>query len=637
MADGIVGWRFFDAESGVVPEDLSPSIFPGGGAGRIVVLASTPLARSAGWANRAVVALAREWAKGDLRIFLMDLGLDSPSLHEELGVQNMEGVSDAFLYGASVQRIAHPALDDTIFFAAAGTATTDPEQILAHPRWSDLAGGFSEADATLLLFLPTGLPGADKILARATDVLFLAGEGESAETHLGAATAKMVAMCGPLGGAGEISAESEEMPAGEEGTDEAGDPDEAGVEGLIGTFGLADDLPMGDDIKGGTPDLGGPKGLRLAEEFAEVITDPEPPPPDFALSDEFVLETSAGERVSESSESETGDEGIPAQDIPDFGAEFAQMPGLEQDLESSDAPASDAPASAEPGPLPDQGLSEDPGYGLMPPTEEEEKTESQGTQGSEGPERKDRGEARRYASDRLRPLSSRRPPPKRKVSPGALAGVVFILVVLASGVGTAMGAFSVPGFGWLEGMFGEVPLAALERTGPVPTDPVLRFSLELDTYGEAEREIALEMRNTLRGRRPDLIFNLAPEESGGAVRYVLYAGPAADVVEAENLRVPMAELFREDPESWPIRNTPRAFLLESAGSLQDAQRILLGYETSGVLGYILQVSYPDGSVGYEILSGAYQNTDDGRWWQLSLRELGLRDKPLVDRRGNPPE
>ena len=127
MTDGIVGWQFFDAESGALPEEFSPSVLPDGGAGRIVVLAATPFARAEGWAPRAVVAIARAWAQGDLRIFLMDLGLDAPTLHDAVGLPNLEGVSDAFLYGASVQRIAQPALNDTIFFAPAGTATTDPE------------------------------------------------------------------------------------------------------------------------------------------------------------------------------------------------------------------------------------------------------------------------------------------------------------------------------------------------------------------------------------------------------------------------------------------------------------------------------------------------------------------------------
>jgi hypothetical protein len=662
MADGIVGWRFFDAESGVVPEDLSPSILPGGGAGRIVVLASTPFARSEGWAGRAVVALAREWAKEDLRIFLMDLGLDSPALHRDLGLQNLEGVSDAFLYGASVQRIAQPALNDTIFFASAGTATTDPEEILSHPRWNDLAGGFSEADATLLLFLPTELPGAEKVLARATDILLLAGEGELAETHLGAATVKLVATCGPMASTGDDALGVIEASGGDGsaagdalGEEDSGEREESGIfgsDGMVGTFGLADDLTLGDDVIGSEPDLGGPQGLRLAEGFAGVFSDAGAKPEegardeesseeresgDLVFSDDFLLETSDGEGVPETQSPNSEDEVFHTHGIPDFEAEFAEMPGFDEDDGDSAgaAPIEDGMILGS-GPPEDLDLGDfsSPAEGQEPPGRAQgEDEQATGGPGVKGPE-----DSRRYASNRLKPISARRPPPKKKISPGAIAGLVLGLVIIASAVGTAIGAVSVPGFGWIKAVFGDVPLAVLERPGPQPADPVLRFSLELLVYEGDEERIALEMRNTLRDRRPDLLFTLAPREIDGTVSYVLYAGPASDVVEVENLRVPISEIFaREDPESWPIRNTPRAFLVGEGTSLSEASVLLEEFENVGGLGYILAVSYPDGSMGYEVLSGAYQGTEDARWWQLRLREAGFRDLPLVERRGKPPE
>ncbi len=54
------------------------------------------------------------------------------------------------------------------------------------------------------------------------------------------------------------------------------------------------------------------------------------------------------------------------------------------------------------------------------------------------------------------------------------------------------------------------------RSGPQPIEPILRFSLEMDVYEEDELGVAIEMRNTLRERLPDLLFNLyrmGPEES----------------------------------------------------------------------------------------------------------------------------
>ena len=649
MTDGIVGWHFFDAESGLVPEELGPSSLPAGGTGRIVALAATPFAQADGWASRAVVAIAKEWAQKELRIFLMDLGLDAPTLHRALGLLNREGVSDAFLYGASVQRIAQPALDDLIFFAPAGTATTDPEQILGHPRWNDLAGGFSEADATLLLFLPTDIPGADKILSRATDVLFLAGQGESAEAYLGPAAIKVVAMAGP---AGSPPGESSQVLDGSM-MDES-EPEEV-LPGNAFDF-SADDL-LSDE---GSPEDRvhlTEKPLSLAEgfvrEFGGKEAEPGESPSESSLlgdmetgpilDEGFVHETADGlaggvpwgdpgsggtAEETPGQQTEFEDQGIPALDVPDFGAEFIELPPLEpeppegswadKEMVSGSAFRSDDPEmSASAGEAPDA-------------------PDSRASAGSGA----EAGGGRRFPHppDRPKPISKLRPPPKKKHPVRLLAGVGVLAVVLIAAGGTAAGLFNVPGFTWLQGLFGNIPYPELTMEGAQPTEAVLRFSLELDLYQEEELGVAIEMRNALRQRLPELLFTLVPKGVGDVASYALYAGPGADMVEVENLRVPISEVItREDPESWPIRATPRAFLLGESETRAEAQEYLVSVEAEGGLGYVLHVTYPDGSDGYQILSGAYQGVEDARWWQLALRKAGFRDVPLIERRGRPPE
>jgi hypothetical protein len=121
------------------------------------------------------------------------------------------------------------------------------------------------------------------------------------------------------------------------------------------------------------------------------------------------------------------------------------------------------------------------------------------------------------------------------------------------------------------------------------------------------------------------------------VSFALYAGPAIDVVEAENLRGPLSEILtREDPESWQIRVTPRAFYLGERGTLAEAQEYLSSVEAAGALGYIIHVTYPNGTEGYEVLSGAFEDVSDARGWQLTLLENGFVDVPLIERRGRPP-
>jgi hypothetical protein len=232
-------------------------------------------------------------------------------------------------------------------------------------------------------------------------------------------------------------------------------------------------------------------------------------------------------------------------------------------------------------------------------------------------------------------MSKRRPPPKKRLSTPQIAGVVAVLLVLFAAVGTKAGLFTAPGFGWL---VGEVPFPELMSEGQQPTDAVLRYSLELDVYGETELGFALEMRNSLRRRLPSLIFNLTPKEKEGVLTYVLFAGPAVDVVDTENLKAPLAGVLTNDiTESWQPRATPLAFYLGERGTLPEAREFLASAEAGGVLGYIVQVSYPDGTGAYVILSGAFEGIVDARAWQLTLRENGYRDIPLIERRGRPPE
>jgi len=699
MADGTVGWHFFDAESGLVPEELSPSVLPGGGKGRIVVLAATPLAQAEDWASRAAVAIAENWAQGDLRIFLMDLGLAAPSLHKALGIANREGVSDAFLYGASVQRIAQPALDEAIFFAAAGTATTDPVQILGHPRWTDLAGGFSEADATLLLFLPTDIPGADEILGRATDILFLGGKEEEAESHIGPAFVKVVGMMGPDPFPGEGGEEKTEG-LGEDEASETTDFESAVVERID----PVEDLSIGEIPEEVESILVLDQGLRLTEGFAEEVeaegfaaevgtggvsgeiepdvserefvdegvegeesggeaeeggTDEDDIRPDGQLSDEepgqgswpggdlilegpdTLLESIAGqEAVTETSEAglevggnEFGDQEPPAPEVPDFGAEFVEMPSLDDEIEATTA---EDPARFEGDLVQGSEFTQDqlPDPGPDSGAQDFSEAEEDGDQASA-----DDGRSRPLAPpDGQRTKPKRRPPPKKIFTWGrAVAGLVGLAVVIAAG-STATGRMNVPGFMWLQDWVYEVPEPLLVREGPEPGGPVLRYSLELRTYEPNELAFALEMRNALRDQLPELMFNLARVGEDEMASFALYAGPAAGVVDVENLRAPIAGVMtRFDPESWPIVETPRAFLLEGKETLAEAREYLASVEALGAYGYIVQVTHPDDSEGYEILSGAFMGVEEARGWQLFLRELGFEGVPLVQRRGRPPE
>jgi len=202
MTPELPHWYPYDP-GGPPPEiDLGPD-------SSLVVLFATPGADEDGWAPRAAVALARQWAGKGKRVFLADLGLSRPRLHDILGEPNGEGMSDAFLYGASLPRIAR-AHAEGFFFAPAGTPVADGERVLGSSRWNVLSQGFSRAGAQLVVYLSAAEPGHEAVLARAERVLVLAAPGDTGVlSRMGTSSERVAAVIWPhQAGAPEVSSPS---------------------------------------------------------------------------------------------------------------------------------------------------------------------------------------------------------------------------------------------------------------------------------------------------------------------------------------------------------------------------------------------------------------------------------------------
>ena len=152
------------------PTPFLPDVPPGGG---LVVLVVASAAAARDWAERTAVALAAGWAEKKRRILLADLALAHPGLHQVLGIENGEGMSDAFLFGSSVLRVARPVRERGFLFVPAGTATASPEAVAASPRWASVVDACDRISATVVVFLPSDLPGGEHLLAQASDVFLL--------------------------------------------------------------------------------------------------------------------------------------------------------------------------------------------------------------------------------------------------------------------------------------------------------------------------------------------------------------------------------------------------------------------------------------------------------------------------------
>jgi hypothetical protein len=158
----------------------TPSVPHGRGDGRVVALVATQRAVAEGWAPGAAVDLVRTWSNDDERVVLIDAGLEQPTLHSAVGLPNREGLSDATLHGASVDRVSHPVDDGLFFLISAGTPVADANTVVRSARWYRLAAGMAQAGVTLALYLRDGDPATAAFLGSASDIVVLSPPGDGA-------------------------------------------------------------------------------------------------------------------------------------------------------------------------------------------------------------------------------------------------------------------------------------------------------------------------------------------------------------------------------------------------------------------------------------------------------------------------
>jgi hypothetical protein len=186
-------WQSLDA--GVpVPNGRSP--------GRIVALVASERAIEGGWAGDAALGLARAWSSEGEKVIVVDGALHYPSLHACVDAENVEGLSDAALFGLSVGRVAKPVDGGAFFLITAGTAVADANAVAASSRWGTLLGGFMEAGVKLILFVRDGDSGCAAFLGSASDIVVLAEEHEMVPGAVRDLEGMVRAVAGPGGASG---------------------------------------------------------------------------------------------------------------------------------------------------------------------------------------------------------------------------------------------------------------------------------------------------------------------------------------------------------------------------------------------------------------------------------------------------
>lgn len=165
----------FDPASGLLPAPLETLWSRTDEPGHLLILSPASGEWCEGWAARAAIALATARAAHGVQVLLADLGLETPSLHQELGEENLEGVADIFQFGSSLRRVARLLPGHGILFLPTGAYVPDAREILADPIWAQLLAQLTAEQTCLLAFLPVGTPGAEQ-LARHFDAVVVLGE-----------------------------------------------------------------------------------------------------------------------------------------------------------------------------------------------------------------------------------------------------------------------------------------------------------------------------------------------------------------------------------------------------------------------------------------------------------------------------
>ena len=126
-----------------------------------VVIAATDSAVAASTA----LGVAR--AQGQRRrVAVADLIGEAPAIEALLTGDDPHGISDSFLYGVSLNKIARPmAGADNVFLMPSGTEAVAHDAVYANERWRRLAAGFHQVGALLVVVANPTAPGFAELCA----------------------------------------------------------------------------------------------------------------------------------------------------------------------------------------------------------------------------------------------------------------------------------------------------------------------------------------------------------------------------------------------------------------------------------------------------------------------------------------
>ncbi|MEX2282488.1 MAG: SPOR domain-containing protein [Gemmatimonadota bacterium] len=137
-----------------------------------VLVVASETAWHDGWSVRTTIALADHLAK-TYNCLLLDLAVEGGELHPSVDVENVEGVADIFLYGASLKHVIVKPPKRRFKFAPAGIGG-EPMVVLTDTRWVRLLSEQKSAGVLVLAYVPSHSDGLEILSDRIPNILALA-------------------------------------------------------------------------------------------------------------------------------------------------------------------------------------------------------------------------------------------------------------------------------------------------------------------------------------------------------------------------------------------------------------------------------------------------------------------------------
>lgn len=110
------------------------------------------------------------------KVAVADLASQTTVFDAIMSHDDPHGISDSFLYGVSLNKIARPMLDaSNVFIMPSGTERTDDEAIYTNERWHRLAAGFHQVGALLLVIANPTTPGFAELCGHVGSLLPMGG------------------------------------------------------------------------------------------------------------------------------------------------------------------------------------------------------------------------------------------------------------------------------------------------------------------------------------------------------------------------------------------------------------------------------------------------------------------------------